>query len=195
MLLLGTVASSYRAAAATTYELINSTTLTSNTTTVTISSIPTTYTDLVVKVFMKTERNALGWDDVKVRFNGDTGSNYSGRLSWAYSSNSVQQGESGTYVTLRPPCGGSSSPNTNTWGQAELYIANYASTSKFKSTVGHDSSAWLNSADGSGIWLHGNNWLNSSNAITSISFEQFSSPPAQISSGSVFSIYGIKRKS
>lgn len=58
-----------------TYEPIATTTLTSAQATVTFSSIPSTYTDLVLITFVKD--NTGGVDGLRMRLNGDTGSNYS----------------------------------------------------------------------------------------------------------------------
>lgn len=192
MPILGTIASSRLGSPTATYELISSATLGSNTTKVTISSIPQTYTDLVLKVFSSTVRDNLAWDDIKVRLNDDSGANYKGRLLWASQGTPTGQNEPGTYFVLRPNTAGTGAPNTNTWGQAECYITNYT-TSQFKTVISTDSGVWLNAGSGSGIWQHGTSWRNTA-AVTSITFEQFSSPPYAITAGSVFSLYGIKRK-
>ena len=60
--------------ASNTYESISSVTLTSNSTTVTFGSIPQTYTDLVLVIVAKITSGGL---DMFIRFNSDTGSNYS----------------------------------------------------------------------------------------------------------------------
>jgi hypothetical protein len=59
---------------ATTYEKIATTTLGSANSTITFSTIPATYTDL--KIVLTGTATASG-DDLKLRFNGDTGNNYS----------------------------------------------------------------------------------------------------------------------
>jgi hypothetical protein len=191
MPILGTIASSRQAGATATYELISSTTLASNSPKVTIDNIPQTYTDLVLKVFSSTAQGVLGWDDIKVRLNDDSGANYKGRLLWASQTGVHSQAESGTYFTLRPNTQGTTSPNTNTWGQAECYITNYT-TSRFKTVISTDSSVWLNAGGSTGIWQHGTSWRNTS-AVTSITFEQFSTPAYNIAAGSVFNLYGIKK--
>jgi hypothetical protein len=192
MPILGTIASSRLSAVAETYELISSATLGSNSSKVTISSIPQTYTDLVLKVFSSTIQSNASWADLKVRLNDDSAANYKGRLLWASQSAPTGQSESGTYFTLRPNTQGTTSPNTNTWGQAECYITNYT-TSQFKTVISTDSAVWLNAGAGTGIWQHGTSWRNTA-AVTSITFEEFSSPPYAILAGSVFTLYGIKRK-
>ena len=59
---------------ATTYEKIATTTLSSTATDITFSSIPATYTDL--KIVWVGKRTA-GGQNLRIRFNSDTGSNYS----------------------------------------------------------------------------------------------------------------------
>ena len=60
-----------------TYDLIASTTLAAASPSVTFSSIPATYRDLVLVYSGRTSGTADG-DALNARFNGDTGSNYSG---------------------------------------------------------------------------------------------------------------------
>jgi hypothetical protein len=61
---------------ANTYTLIESQVLGSSAASVTFSSIPATYTDLVLKVSVRSNR-AAGFDNIDIRFNGDSASNYS----------------------------------------------------------------------------------------------------------------------
>lgn len=58
----------------TTYEPIATTTLASTSTTITFSSIPSTYTDLRLVLIGK---NGVGSNSIILRFNSDTGTNYS----------------------------------------------------------------------------------------------------------------------
>jgi hypothetical protein len=60
---------------ASTYEPIATTTLGTSASTITFSSIPATYTDL--RLVLANAFTSYGIDTVKIRFNGDTGSNYS----------------------------------------------------------------------------------------------------------------------
>ena len=62
-------------AAGPTYEPIATTTLSSAASTITFSSIPNTYTDL--RVVVANAFTSYGLDTVRIRFNSDTGSNYS----------------------------------------------------------------------------------------------------------------------
>ncbi len=59
---------------AATYTPIASATLAASTSSITFSSIPATYTDIVVVI---NDINSTGSFDTNIRFNGDSGSNYS----------------------------------------------------------------------------------------------------------------------
>lgn len=95
------------------------------------TSIPSTYTDLVVKISARTNR-ALYSDWIKVRFNGST-SSYTFREieGIGTSANSYSgTGELGVYTN-------GDDVTANTFGNAELYIPNYAgSTYKSMSADG-----------------------------------------------------------
>lgn len=62
-----------------TYESIETTTLGSAAANITFSSIPSTYTDLVVVYTLKAETASA---DIYMRFNSDSGSNYSNTILW-----------------------------------------------------------------------------------------------------------------
>lgn len=193
MIILGTIASSMKSGLPATYELITTQTLASNQTTVTFNSISQAYTDLVIRASIRTSRDAQGWDDVKINFNGDTGANYSGRLRWGSNINENQQAEVSTYAVFRPFLSYSTSPENNLWDNVEVYIQNYSSTSQYKTLHGHDGTAYFTSSSNSAVFCNGYVWINTS-AINSISMTQFSSPQsADIASGSVISLYGIKK--
>ena len=61
---------------ANTYTLISSNTLTSSAASVTFSSIPATYTDLVLRISARSDRVSTT-DRLRLTFNSDTATNYS----------------------------------------------------------------------------------------------------------------------
>ena len=93
------------------------------------TSIPSTYTDLVVKLSGRTAYNNIaGSISAYVRFNGDTGSNYSGRRvigtgSSATSDNSSTTSFISTFLDI-------TAYTANTFGNAEYYIPNYAGSNR-----------------------------------------------------------------
>lgn len=144
-----------------TYNVIGTTTLTTSTATVTFSSIPQTYTDLVL-VICGTQNSQ---SDALVRFNSDTNSNYSRIAMYPSSGNSmsslVQSNQSGVAFSYF---------NTSI-GMAVLNIFNYSNTTTFKPVVAKHNGAgvtqltancgmWrstsaINTVD---IWAGGNNY-------------------------------------
>ena len=114
---------------AATYTPISSTTLGSAASSITFSSIPSTYTDLVViMVFGQTTG-----DDIIMRFNGDSGNNYS---STRLAGNGTAASSSATtnYYGIQPRIG-SNPPSTITTIWREN-IQNYANTTTYKTAIG-----------------------------------------------------------
>jgi hypothetical protein len=66
-----------------TYEPLATTTITTNTTNITFSSIPSTYTDLILILQIITQTEDAS---VNLRFNGDTATNYSHTSIYGYGS-------------------------------------------------------------------------------------------------------------
>ena len=145
------------------------------------TSIPGTYTDLLVKVCARTDVSANNRTTINFKFNNST-SSQSMRTLFGYDSSTV---ESATYTDLRlsvPAAGATAS----TFGNAELYVPNYAGSNNKSVSVdsvneNNSSTAWL-----IGFWA--GLWSNSA-AITSITFTPASGNFAQYSTAT---LYGIK---
>lgn len=172
---------------ANTYTLISSNTLSSSAASVTFSSIPSTYTDLVIKASARSTRAAStnGFDIV---INGAT-TNYSytdlyNNAGTAYSSRDTIAGGN-TY--LYGGSVGAANINANTFNNIEIYIPSYlASQNKPVSII----NAMENNAT-SPYELHAIAGLYSSTtAISSIMIRSGSS--YSFASGSSFYLYGIK---
>jgi hypothetical protein len=166
-----------------TYTLISSTTVSTNTTTVTLSSIPSTYTDLKLVVSARASTNPYGaaWADSQLYFNGSNANLTTRAIS---GNGTVAQSDPYTDITIRIPSSGATS---NTFGNAEVYIPNYAgSTNKSLST----DIVTENNATQSRIELIASLWSITS-AITSISLTALSS--TQFVPNSTFYLYGIKK--
>jgi len=156
-----------------TYEAIATQTLGSATASITFSSIPSTYTDLVIVVngIMSASENSLG-----MRVNGDTGSNYSSTAVYGdgVSAASLRQ-TSDTKMYL----GRATSANNST---SLIYVQNYSNTTTNKTVLSRGNSTAIVMATVS-LWR-------STAAITSITVSDYSS--ANFNTGSTFSLYGIK---
>lgn len=111
---------------ANTYDLIEAKTLGSNTTTVSFTSIPSTYTDLLLKVSARTNYTGAPWAQTNLSFNGS--SSYSSIRLQGTGSGSASY-SNGSNITLWTQ--GDTASTTNTiWGNAEIYIPNYTSSNQ-----------------------------------------------------------------
>ena len=156
-----------------TYEKIEARTLGSNTTTVTLSSIPATYTDLVM-IVAAPNNNAL--DNLYWRFNSDTAANYSStRLLGDGSSATSDRRSNDTAIY-----GGL---NNTVQGVITAQIMNYANTTTYKTML-------LRSNNNGYVSAEVSLWRKTPEAINSITIYQVS--PSQFVTGSTFTLYGIK---
>ena len=163
---------------ANTYTPIATTTLSSATSSYTFSSIPQTYTDIVL-VFNGS--NALGNDSYNIQINSDTGTNYCATYlesdgSTAYSSRWASR------VDVPVARGASSTAGAD---MVTINFSNYTSTNMYKSLIARYS---LASTTGQRASLTVGTYMNAS-AITSITFK---SGGSTMSTGSTLTIYGIK---
>lgn len=171
-----------------TYVLISANTLGSTASTVTFSSIPQTYTDLVLKISAKNPDNVYN-RLLRYTFNSNTSTVYSytelnatGTTAPAATSASAQaQG------TLGSICGSATTTQTNIYGHLEVYIVNYTSSvsKSFFSTAVAENNDTVN------------NWLrleaNQSGGTSAVSSIQlFLDSGLLFSTGSSFYLYGIK---
>jgi hypothetical protein len=177
-------------AAGSTYTPIATTTLTSASASVTFSSISGSYTDLVLVCASKSASGAT-LDDVRIylRFNSDSGSNYS---------TTYMTGDGTTAASFRDSnraqIDNAASIPTNGSSELALFtysINSYSSTSVFKSVIqrgGNNSNASsLLRQTGAAV----STWRNTS-AITSILiFGGAGNSGVGFASGSTFTLYGI----
>ena len=163
---------------ASTYTPIATQTLGSAAASVTFSSIPSTYTDLVLVMdFSITTAN----DSVYLRLNSDSGTNYSnttlsGNGSTAYSGRDSSS-SSGIRLSAYNTAQGASTRQVNI-----TQFQNYANTTTNKTVLNRYSSVGGTEAI-VGLWR-------STSAITSILLRFYSSQ--NFESGSTFTLYGIK---
>jgi hypothetical protein len=166
---------------ATTYvPVVPSQTLSSASATVTFSSIPATYTDLVL---VMTPAANIDSQNVQIQFNGDTGSNYSYvGLKGNGTTAGVTRGTSLTAINLTDAIGTTTVLN----GQIIICnIMNYANTTTFKTVINKSVS---NSGTYNGVELMTGLWRSTA-AINSIVIKQGSTPT--FSAGSTFTLYGV----
>ena len=165
------------------YESIATFTLATTTASVTFSSISSSYTHLQVRAIAKSSTAGTSINDLFIRFNGDTGSNYAYHyLMGSGTAASAAGGATQTKYLV---------PNTapyvgNTpFGTIVMDVLDYANTNKYK-TARSLAGADLN---GTGwISLSSSVWMNTA-AITSITLLPGADSFVQYSS---FALYGIK---
>ena len=165
-----------------TYEPIASQTLGSDAADITFSSIPGTYTDLVASV---TYANSTQNYAVAVRYNNDTGNNYSNTILYGSGATSSSTRHTSTSYSYISYFGATSATSTSTPANVQLSIMQYANTSTFKTFL----SAAAGSGSGNGVDRIVGLWRSTS-AITSVTF--LAAPAGNLKSGSTFSLYGIK---
>jgi len=162
-------------AAGITYTPLATTTLGSNTASVTFSSIPSTYTDLVL--ICSTASATAGGNELNCQVNSDTGSNYS--FTYVLGNGSSAASGRGSNQTRWAPGEQSASFENPTL----MYFFNYSNTTTYKTmlsrrnTVSNLTSAFVN------LWR-------STSAINSIYL--YNASGHLFLSGSTFTLYGIK---
>jgi hypothetical protein len=152
--------------------------------TITFSSIPSTYKHLQLRILARS--NNTGVDDIfVVRFNSDSGANYSRHFLLGNGSAVSSFGlGSETYILADGSSGATTTANI--FGSCVMDIADYANTNKFKTL--RSSGGVVASSTGYLTFISGN-WRSTS-AITSITITSYYSGSwVQYSS---FALYGIK---
>lgn len=159
-----------------TYDSISTTTLGSNQSSVTISSIPATYTDLVLMVMSKDTRSGSTIVcDLNVRINGLTSNYHQGTINDASGFTIV----SGNAWAMAQPGNGSA------YSPQRMFFMDYTNTNNLRNFLCRTESLYAsNGNDRLTTGFHGS----STSAISSITIigEQ------GIAAGSTFALYGIK---
>lgn len=160
-----------------TYEPIATYTIPSATNTYTFTSITGTYTD--IEIVMNGTVSADGRDP-SIRFNSDTGTNYSyTNLSGNGTSALSSRVSNNTYIQMTTNASWSSTVPCNTL----VRIQNYSNATTFKTTLNRSNAAGYAGVDATvGLWR-------STSAITSITLFL---PSGNWNTGSTFTLYGIK---
>ena len=169
---------------ANTFELIASSTVTGATAaSISFSSIPSTYTDLVLKVSVRGDNNTAT-QQMYLTFNGTT-SGYTARQVYGDGSSATSATLSNSGAAISIVNTNTSVSTANTFSSSEIYVPNYAS-SNYKS-VSADS-VTENNATGALAGLTAGLWSNTA-AITTVTLTPQSGNFVQYSSAYP---YGIK---
>jgi hypothetical protein len=172
---------------ANTYVLISSNVLGSNTATVTFSSIPATYTDLLVRIGARGDTFAQSTETFTLRINSNSGANYSQtRMINAGGSGTVSYDANTTSLAIVRGMTASTA-TANIFGNVEIYIPSYTSTQNRPIYIqgggeNNDTSSFYNLAE-AGLFRN-------TSAITTLLFAPNNS--TNFLAGSSFYLYGIK---
>jgi hypothetical protein len=150
---------------------------------ITFAGIPTTgYSHLQIRFISRDARTSASNSPVDIRFNADSGANYSSHdiLGDGSSVSAVAE----TNVT-RIRAYGAASTLANNYGAGIVDILDYANVNKYKTTKQLQG----NDQNGSGAIDFGSGSWRSFSAINQITLIPFTSPFAQYSS---FALYGVK---
>lgn len=158
---------------AATYLPIATTTLGSSASSYTFSSIPSTYTDLVIVTSGTGSANA----SFKLQFNSDTGSNYSVTYLYGDGGGSATSGRASNQTEI-----GAMGRIGTSQANSLIHIMNYSNTSTYKNVIGRGNLSTQLTIMSVGTWR-------STLAINSIKLTPES---GTIDAGAILTIYGIK---
>jgi hypothetical protein len=167
-----------------TYTPIATTTLGSAAASYTFSSIAGTYTDLVLIVQGRSTRTADEYSALQLRFNSDTGSNYS--FTCLLGSGLTAASERGSNQTSMRVSRFDTSVSSNTsMGTSIVQIQNYSNSTTNKTTISRGSQA----IEFFEVNAFASLWRNTA-AITSITL--LTDTGENFAAGSTFTLYGIQ---
>lgn len=185
---LGTFAQQGVAAATASYESIATTTVgAGGTSTITFSSVPSTYAHLQIRALARTDRSSGAQDALRIRFNSDTGSNYA--LHYLFGDGTSASAGASTSITGMFADGFTGANNlSNVFGAGIIDILDYVNTNKYKTI--RCLSGWNDNGTYDGrIWLESGLWMNT-NAVSTVTITPGSG--TNFVQYSHFALYGIK---
>lgn len=169
-------------APASNYESIATVTLSGSQSSITFSSIPSTYNHLQIRAIARSDRGS--WvDQARFTFNSDTGSNYAYHYVQGESSVSAYGASSQTFGNNNNVVAGGSAGG-NIFGSFVMDILDYKSTSKYKTVrslggIDADSISGISTL-ASSLWMN-TSAINTINIYGIGNFQQYST----------FALYGI----
>jgi hypothetical protein len=158
-----------------TYEPIEAKTLGSDVATVTFSSIPATYTDLVLVMAVKKSTSDGGY--LALRYNSDTATNYSATFLYGDGTSALSGRVSSEAF------GRFGNASTSNFQSSIVSIQNYANATTFKTSISRSSVV------GNYTLSYCTLWRKTPEVITSITILTDS---GNLVTGSTFTLYGIK---
>jgi len=166
-----------------TYTLIDSEVLTSSAASVTFSSIPATYTDLVLRYSVRAD-NASAVNNLRLQFNSDTSTNYSETFVRGNGATAASSRTTSAVELVEGLVIDGDTSTANTFSSNEIYIPSYTVSQNkpiSMQAVQEDNSTTGRFYASAGLWRN-------TAAITSLYLYVNS---GNIKSGSSFYLYGI----
>jgi len=176
------------------YDSIATVTLSTSASTISFTSIPSTYTHLQLRGSIQSNRGGYNIDNATVRLNSDSGNNYSRHNVDASASTTTAPEAYGTGgASFGGPIPVVTGVATNVFNGFVLDVLDYANTSKYKTMrilAGYD----VNGTGGTGsfggtVGLYSGAWQNT-NAVTAITFAPVDG--TNFTQYSTIALYGIK---
>ena len=161
------------------------------TSTISFTSIPSTYKHLQIRAFVQETRATYGISEFNMQFNGDTTASYSYHYLWG-DGGSASAGAGSSAAAIIVGNGTWGSDTGGTFGAGILDILDYADTNKYKTTrvlCGVDLNGTVGGAGGR-VGLFSGSWQKTT-AISSIVLTP-QSPATNFRQYSSFALYGIK---
>lgn len=164
-----------------TYEPIATTTTTTASPAITFSSIPQTYTDLFLVISIRANSTPTSFG-TGIRFNNDTGSNYSRTVLYAWSGSNAVSFRDTNQTRIFYSAGNTTASRFNV---IRLNIINYSNASIYKTVIARNDDISDVSSASSALWRN-------TNAITSVTITPYDDNSTGFATGSTFTLYGIK---
>jgi hypothetical protein len=169
-----------------TYTLISSNVLTSSAASVTFSAIPSTYTDLVLRVSARTDDTTDVKTTMTVTLNNDTSSNYSSTSLRTNNGTTISSGRDSNVTYLNQYFANAANSTSNTFSSLELYLPSYTSSANKPIGVFFTREGNTTAVD---LYANANLWRNTA-SVNSIQIGTFG---LNFVSGSSFYLYGISK--
>lgn len=159
---------------------------------ITFSSIPSTFQHLQIRLFAQTNRGTYGRDSLRMSFNADSATNYSGHSLYGDGGSAgAGSNTSGTYMTIGT-IGTSAVLSSLMFGARVIDVLDYANISKYKtvrSLGGLDMNGTGTDGIGGLVDLNSGSWRSTS-AVTSITFTP--AVGTVFNQHTQFALYGIR---
>lgn len=184
--LAGIIASSGGAAVGGDYESIATVTLGSASSSISFSSIPSTYQHLQLRGLVRSAGSDASYQHIAIQLNSDTGSNYWSHGLYGTGSSALAHGDGSAVTKMLSANIPTSTQTASTFNGTVIDILDYKNTNKnttVRALGGFDSNG------GGALGLYSGLWSNTA-AVSTVTLTVYQG--SNFVSGSTFALYGIK---